>query len=135
MKKILRYIILFSFSIVTTNLIWQNFYFQQIPWTIIKVAIILTIFELLLKPIIKILLIPINILTLGLFRIVIDTLGLYLAVFFIVDFQVGNIYISQYNYHVNNFWAYLLSSFTVGIILYIYNSILRKSKPKKWKPL
>jgi len=131
MKKILRYIILFSFSIVTTNLIWQNFYFQQIPWTIIKVAIILTIFELLLKPIIKILLIPINILTLGLFRIVIDTLGLYLAVFFIVDFQVGNIYISQYNYHVNNFWAYLLSSFTVGIILYIYNSILRKSKPKK----
>jgi putative membrane protein len=131
MKKILRYIILFTFSIVTANQIWQNFYFQQIPWTIIKVAIILTIFELLLKPIIKILLIPINILTLGLFRIVIDTLGLYLAVFFIADFQVGNIYISQYNYNVNNFWAYLLSSFTVGIILYIYNSILRKSKPKK----
>jgi len=131
MKKILRYIILFSFSIVTANLIWQNFYFQQIPWTIIKVAVILTIFELLLKPIIKILLIPINILTLGLFRLVIDTLGLYLAIFFIADFQVGNIYISQYNYHVNNFWAYLLSSFTVGTILYIYNSILRKSKPKK----
>jgi len=131
MKKILRYIILFSFSIVTANLIWQNFYFQQIPWTIIKVAVILTIFELLLKPIIKVLLIPINILTLGLFRLVIDTLGLYLAIFFIVDFQVGNIYISQYNYHVNNFWAYLLSSFTVGTILYIYNSILRKSKPKK----
>ncbi|MFA6185197.1 MAG: phage holin family protein [Candidatus Shapirobacteria bacterium] len=131
MKKILRYIILFTFSIVTANQIWHNFYFQQIPWTIIKVAIILTIFELLLKPIIKILLIPINILTLGLFRIVIDTLGLYLAVFFIVDFQIGNIYISQYNYNVNNFWAYLLSSFTVGTILYIYNSILRKSKPKK----
>ncbi len=131
MKKILRYIILFSFSIVTANLIWQNFYFQQTPWTIIKVAVILTIFELLLKPIIKILLIPINILTLGLFRIVIDTLGLYLAIFFIADFQVGNIYISQYNYHVNNFWAYLLSSFTVGTILHIYNSILRKSKPKK----
>ncbi|MDD4027337.1 MAG: phage holin family protein [Candidatus Shapirobacteria bacterium] len=131
MKKILKYIVLFTFSLLTSNQIWQNLSFEQIPLTIVKVAVILTIFELLLKPIIKILLIPINILTLGLFRMVIDALGLYLAVFFLSDFQVGNIYISQYNYHVNNFWAYLLSSFTIGTILYIYNLILRKSKPKK----
>ncbi|MFA7676307.1 MAG: phage holin family protein [Candidatus Shapirobacteria bacterium] len=131
MKKILKYILLFTFSLLTANQIWQNLSFEQMPLTIIKVAVILTIFELLLKPIIKILLIPINILTLGLFRMVIDALGLYLAVFFLSDFQVGNIYISQYNYHVNNFWAYLLSSFTIGTILYIYNLILRKSKPKK----
>ena len=131
MKKLLKYIILFTFSLLTANQIWKNLSFEQIPLTIIKVAVILTIFELLLKPIIKILLIPINILTLGLFRMVIDALGLYLAVFFLSDFQVGNIYISKYNYHVNNFWAYLLSSFTIGTILYIYNLILRKSKPKK----
>lgn len=135
MKKILRYIILFTFSLITANQIWRNLSFNQIPLTIIEVAAILTLFELLLKPIIKILLIPINILTLGLFRLVIDTLGLYLAIFFISDFQVGNIYISKYNYQINNFWAYLLSSFTIGIILYIYNSILHKSKSKKWKPL
>lgn len=131
MKKIFRYIILFTFSLITANQIWQNLSFQQIPLTIIKVAVILTIFELLLKPIIKILLIPINIITLGLFRMVIDTLGLYLAVFFLSDFKVGNIFISQYNYHIDNFWAYLLSSFTIGTILYIYNAILHKSKPKK----
>jgi putative membrane protein len=131
MKKILKYIILFTFSLITANQIWQNLTFEKIPLTIIKVAIILTIFELLLKPIIKILLIPINILTLGLFRAVIDALGLYLAVFFIADFRVGNIYIPKYNYQVNNFWAYLLSSLTIGIILYIYNRILHKSKPQK----
>jgi len=131
MKKILRYIILFTFSLITANQIWHNLSFSKIPLTIIEVAAILTLFELLLKPIIKILLIPINILTLGLFRLVIDTLGLYLAIFFISDFQVENIYISKYNYQVNNFWAFLLSSFTIGIILYIYNSILHKSKSKK----
>ena len=87
MKKLLKYIILFTFSLITANQIWQNLSFEQIPLTIIKVAVILTIFELLLKPIIKILLIPINILTLGLFRMVIDTLGLYLAVFFL-DYQI-----------------------------------------------
>jgi putative membrane protein len=131
MKKILRYIILFSFSLVTANLLWNNLSFSQIPLSIIKVAVILTIFELLLKPIVKILLIPINILTLGLFRIVIDTLGLYLAIFFIADFHVGNIYIAQYNYPVNGFWAFFLTSITVGTILNIYNSILRKSRPQK----
>lgn len=131
MKKILRYIILFTFSLLTANQIWHNMSFAQIPLTVIEVAIILSIFELFLKPIIKILLIPINILTLGLFRIVINTIGLYLAVFFLSDFQVKNIYISQYNYHVNNFWAYFLTSFIIGLILYVYNSILRKSKPKK----
>lgn len=131
MKKILRYIILFTFSLITANQIWQNLSFQQIPLTIIKVAIVLAIFEIILKPIVKILLIPINILTLGLFRVVIDTLGLYLAVFFLSDFQVGNIYVSQYNYHVTGFWAFLLTSFTTGTILYIYNLILHKSKPKK----
>lgn len=131
MKKILRFTTLFSFSLVTANLFWQNLSFQHIPTTIIKVAFILTIFELLLKPIIKVLLIPINILTLGLFRLVIDTLGLYLAVFFLSDFQVGNIYISQYNYSINDFWAYLLTSFIIAIILHFYNFILRKSKPKK----
>ncbi len=131
MKKILRYIILFVFSLITANQIWQNLSFQQLPLTVIKVAIVLAIFEIILKPIVKILLIPINILTLGLFRVVIDTLGLYLAVFFLSDFQVGNIYISQYNYHVTGFWAFLLTSFTTGTILYIYNHILHKSKPKK----
>ena len=131
MKKILRYITLFIFSLLTANQIWHNLIFQKTPSTIIKVAIILTIFELLLKPIIKILLIPINILTLGLFRMVIDTLGLYLAIFFLSDFQVTNIFISRYNYQVNNFWAFLLSSFTIGTILHFYNLILRKSKPKK----
>lgn len=130
MKKLLKYILLFSFSLLTANQIWQNLTFQNTPWTLIEVAVILTIFELLLKPIIKILLIPINILTLGLFRIVINTLGLYLAIFFIAGFQVGNIYISQYNYHIDNFWAFLLSSFTIGIILNIYKAILR-NKPKK----
>lgn len=131
MKKILRYTILFVFSLITANQIWHNLSFQQIPLTIIKVAIVLAIFEIILKPIVKILLIPINILTLGLFRVVINTLGLYLAIFFLSDFKVGNIYISQYNYHVDGFWAFLLTSFTTGTILYIYNHILHKSKSKK----
>ena len=88
MKKILKTTLLISFSLALQNQIWTNLTFSQNILTIIKVAFIMAIFEILLKPIIKILLLPINLLTLGLFRIVINTVGFYLAVFLLSDFQV-----------------------------------------------
>jgi len=131
MKKLLKYILLFVFSLLTADQIWHNLTFQNMPLTIVKVALVLAIFELLLKPILKVLLLPINLITLGFFRIIIDTLGFYLAVFLLNDFKISNIYISGYNYYVKGFFAYLLTSFTVALILNIYNFILRKNKPKK----
>ena len=138
MKKILKFTLLFTFALVTANLIWSNLSFESIPWTIIKTAFILTVFELLLKPILKIILFPINLLTLGLFRIVINTLGLYLAAFLFSDFQVKNISTSaSYFYGLNipqlnftNFWAFLVTSITIGILLNLFNLIIRKKSKK-----
>jgi len=137
MKKILKFTLLFSFALPTTNLIWKNLFFENIPWTIVKVAIILSVFEILLKPIIKLILIPINILTLGLFRIIIDTFGLYLAIFLLNDFQISNISnitlslfgISTPPLSFQNFWSFLITSVTLGIIVNFFNFILKK-KPK-----
>lgn len=138
MKKILKFTLLITFSLITANQIWQNIYFQSIPGTIIKVAFVLSIFELILKPIVKLLLLPINILTLGTFRIVINTFGLYLVTFLFSDFQVQNINSPAFNFfgfqtpefHFANFFAYLVTSFTISFILYFFNLILHK-KPKK----
>lgn len=138
MKKILRYTLLFSFALPLVNLIWQNLFFSNIPWTIIKIGLVLSVFEIVLKPIIKIITLPINILTLGLFRIVINTLGLYLAIFLFSDFQITNIsnislklfgYISS-PLSFNGFWCYFITSFTISLFLSLFNFILRK-KPKK----
>ena len=138
MKKILRSTLLFTFSLVTANLIWSNLEFQSIPWTIIKVAIILAIFEIFLKPIIKLVLFPINLLTLGLFRAVINTLGLYLASFLFTDFYVRSINSPPTNFFgiqipalsFSSFWNYLVTSTTISLIFYIFNLIITK-KPKK----
>lgn len=129
MKKFLKFILLFTFALITENQIWHNLNFNYIPLTIIKVALILAIFELLLKPVIKILLLPINILTLGLIRSVIDTLGLYLAIFILDDFKVKDIFFQQY--HFTNFFAFLISSLTLSFLIYIYNLILTKKNTKK----
>ena len=53
MKKVLKYIILFVFSLITANQIWHNLFFEKTPLTIIKVAVILSILELQLKTFVK----------------------------------------------------------------------------------
>jgi len=138
MKKILKFTLLLTFSLITVNQIWNNLYFQNIPLTIIKVAFILSIFEIILKPVVKILLLPINLITLGLFRIVIDTLGLYLATFLLSDFQIKNINapstiflgINIPKLDFNNFFAYLVTSLTIGLIFYFFNLIIKKKVQK-----
>lgn len=137
-KKILKFTLLITFSLITINQIWGNLLFQNIPWTIIKTAFVLSIFEVILKPIIKILLLPINILTLGTFRIIINTFGLYLVTFLFSDFQVGNInYPSSIFWGIqipqltfNAFFAYLITSLTLSLIVYFFNLILRKKVQK-----
>jgi putative membrane protein len=138
MKKIFKFTLLLTFTLITANQIWGNLFFQTIPWTIIKTAFILSIFEVILKPIIKILLLPINILTLGTFRIIINTFGLYLVTFIFSDFQIKNIdspattfwglKIPQLTF--TNFFAYLITSITISLILYFFNLIVHKKVQK-----
>lgn len=136
MKKILKYTLLIAFTLALQNQFWHNFVFSQNVWTIVKVAFILAIFEILLKPIIKILLLPINILTLGLFRIVINTVGLYLAVFLLSDFQVNPIITNPFiwqgisipAFSFFGFWAYVVNSTTQNFILFLFKFILKSKK-------
>ena len=139
MRKFIKYILLFSFALALQNQFFGNFVFSQNLFTIIKVAVILSIFELLLKPIIKILLLPINLLTLGLFRIVINTVGFYLAVFLISDFQLHDIHTLAFIWqgitfpalNFSGFWAFVVNSTSENLILFIFRSILKTKKDKK----
>ncbi len=136
MKKLLRYSLLLTFSLIVTSHLWKNLYFSENISNIIKVAFLLAIFEIILKPIIKILLLPINLLTLGTFRIVIDTLGLYLAVVLVSGFQVSNILIDSTNLmgytiptlRFSGFMAFLVTSTTIGLIYHFFNLILYNKK-------
>jgi len=134
MKKILRLTLLYAFGLATHNQIWGNLSLDNGLTTLLKVSLILMIFEILIKPILKILLLPINLLTLGLFRIVINTLGFYLATFLLADIHINNIATNPSRFigfpiasiHLSGFFAYLATSITVSLFLYLFNIILRK---------
>jgi putative membrane protein len=121
MKKLLKYTLFLAFALVIQNEIWSNLSFSPKIETIIKVALILAIFELILKPILKILLLPITFLTLGLVRIIINTLGLYLAVFLIPGFSVSSLIFL--NYSLTGFLAYLFTSTIISSFLYIFKKL------------
>jgi putative membrane protein len=128
MKKFLKFNLLFYFSLYTTNELIGNLTFSNGLTSILQVSFILTLFELILKPILKILLLPINILTLGFFRIIIDIVGIYLALFFIDTFKVNNFSLWGYNFF--GILAIIGTSVIINFVFLIFNSIVAKKSKK-----
>lgn len=119
MKKFLKYTLYLAFALVLHQEIWGNLSFgPNRLLTIIEASLILAFFELILKPIVKLLLIPITILTLGLIRVVINTLGLYLVTFFLPVIVVSQFRL--YNWNLSGFFAYLGTSFFISLLFYIF---------------
>jgi len=119
MKKFFKYALYLAFALVLQQEIWGNLTFGPDKlFTIIKASLILAFFELILKPIVKLLLLPITILTLGAIRIVINTLGLYLVTYLLPAITVASF--SIYNWHLTGFFAYLGTSFFISLFLYIF---------------
>jgi len=133
-RKIFKLTLLGIFSIIVHNYLWHNLYFSSID-VLLKAALILALFQLILKPVLKILLLPINLITLGFVGMIIDTLGLYIAVYFLNGFLINNFFIPAISWQgiaipqvfLNNFFAYLATSFSLRIIIYLFNIILYKN--------
>ena len=92
--------------------------------TILVGSFVLTIFFLILKPILNIISFPANVLTLGVFNMVINALLIYLLTIFVADISI-----SAFTYHrsvlfgfitpvigFNTFFAYLYVAFVVTLI-------------------
>lgn len=122
MKKFFKYTLYLSFALVLHQEIWKNLNFGPDKiFTIIIASIILSFFELILKPIVKLLLLPISILTLGLTRVFINTLGLYLVTYLLPIITVSPFNI--YNWYLSGFFAYFGTSFFISLFLFIFKII------------
>lgn len=80
-------------------------------WAALLVAVILSIFNAVLRPILVILTIPVTILTLGLFLLVINA-----VIVLLTDAMIGDFYVS-------GFWWALLFSLVISILGAIFDKI------------
>ncbi|MCM4174022.1 phage holin family protein [Arenibacter sp. TNZ] len=84
--------------------------------TAIIVAIVLSLLNFIVKPVLVILTLPVTILTLGLFLLIINAIIILLADYFISGFQV------------NNIWWALLFSLLLSFLQSIFYSFLNDDK-------
>ena len=80
-------------------------------WAALLAALVLGIINVFIKPLLIILTLPINILTLGLFTLVINALVIMMASGITPGFKV------------NGFWNALLFSVVLSIVLFIINKV------------
>lgn len=138
-KKTLRSIIITSLSIYLTKLVWHNIDFNNNLNILLTASLILTIFKYFVKPILKLLLLPITILTLGLAKLFINTLGLYVTVYFTDQFNISNIDTASFTWasinfppiRINSIVAYFVTSITINIIYKQLQKILVRVKKVK----
>lgn len=80
-------------------------------WTALWLAIFLAVINIILKPILIVLTLPINILTLGLFTFVINAILILIASSVIKGFEI------------NGFWVAMLFSVVLSIVSYVLNVV------------
>jgi len=120
MKKILKTTLISLIALRTTALIIDSLNFAQGIQSLILAALALTGFEYLLKPIAKILFLPINILTLGTLRWIINVIGLYLVTIFVDGFSL-----SAYSFPGLEWQGVIVPAIRFGLIpTYILTSLL-----------
>lgn len=123
MKKYLR---LFLFNLVSLWLVTSflpGASFSGGYQTLALAAMVLTLVNLLIKPLINLLFLPINLLTLGMFRWVINVITLYLVTLFVPQFKITSFFYPGFNYqgfmvpsmYLSAFWVLVLSSFIISL--------------------
>jgi putative membrane protein len=123
LKWILDWVIL-TFSIAVTSYFLPFIYISgDTVWERIKIAflagLILGLFNLIVKPVVKILALPINILTLGLFNIIINA-----GMLWFVDLIMKGL-------KIEGFWGYVLSSLVISVISIVVSKIIFYKEKKE----
>ncbi|MFH2118543.1 MAG: phage holin family protein [Candidatus Paceibacterota bacterium] len=104
--------------IVTAASLWILSYFLPTinigDWTTLLIAsVVMVIVNRFVKPIVKLLFLPINIVTLGLFSVVINVGLLWLVTYLVPGFQITNMIVL--GVHLNQFFSILLASVLIGL--------------------
>src|SRR3989344_4664017 len=116
MKTLLRYFLINLVSLWVTTIIVPGLTYTGGIKSLFLGAAAFMLINLILVPLIKVLLLPLNLLTLGLFAWITNVLALYALTTLVSDFKLMSYAFPGYSYNGFNIPAYDLSPFFVAII-------------------
>lgn len=120
MKRILRHFVIDSVSIFLVSSIASGLIFQKGIETLLLTGLGLTIASLIAKPVINILLLPVNLITFGLFRWVAAVAVLYIVTLVVPGFKIIGFNFGGYT----SLWFDIPAVVFSGYIAYIAFSFL-----------
>ena len=125
MKRILRTYVIATFSLWTVAQTAQGIVFEKGPETLFLAGAVLTGALLVARPVINLLLLPINLITFGLFRWVSSAIALYLVTLVVPGFKITGFQYSGYmsrwfdipELNFGGVLAYVAFSFILSLII------------------
>jgi putative membrane protein len=87
-RRAIKYFIVSSVTLYLISLVFSGLFFENGVKTIILTGIALSITSLIIKPVINILLLPLNLITFGLFRWVGYAVALYIVTLIVPGFKI-----------------------------------------------
>lgn len=118
MLSIIKEIIANLVTFLIVAALTQGINYAQNPTVLFSAAFILAIFNAFLKPILKVLTLPLNVITLGLFGWLINVFILYLVTLFVPQFQITSFTLTLGSITVSfsGFSAYLVIALVISLI-------------------
>ncbi len=124
MRKILRYYLINLTALYATTVVVGGLAYDGGVKTLLTAGLVFAVINLLLVPLLKILFLPLNILTLGFFAWIINVLAIYALTTAVSDFKILPYHFAglQYGgftlpaYDLTTFWVAIIASFVIGII-------------------
>ena len=124
MKTILRAIFLYLITLYIVALFLKGLSITGGPITYLSAAVVWTLLNKIVKPIIKLLLLPINLITLGLFSWVVNVITLFMLKYFIPGVAIQAFTFSGYTFqgfvipqmHFSIFFAYIITSLVLSLV-------------------
>jgi putative membrane protein len=124
MKWLLRAIFLNGLILYLAVLIYPGMSIDTGVITLLVAAASLTVLNKIVKPLIKLLLLPINLVTMGLFGWVVNVLSLFLLTYFVNGFSIYAFYFNGWSYQgfvipamqISILYSFILGSIVLSLV-------------------
>lgn len=134
MKSIVRNIAFYSFALFVISQILVGVKVSGGFWDYILGGVVLTLLFLIVKPILGIITLPLNIITLGAFSFLINVIILYLLTIFVTSISVGAFTFNGFSFagfvvpkfSLNNFFAFVIASILLSVIIGVLKWLTEK---------
>lgn len=129
MKTLIRYYLINLGALWLTSTLVSGFVYEGGLPTLLKAALVFALINLILLPLLRILLLPLNLLTLGFFAWVTNVLALYFLVrivpnlhltsSYLPGMQVGGFSIQAIS--LSAFWTAVIASLVIGVVTHFFH--------------